>query len=179
MLSAPDDIRYCCRCAAAMTTRAAAGKPRRVCSACGYIHFIEPKVGVGVMVVEDGQLLLVQRAIPPAKGRWSLPAGYADVGESPPATAVREVLEETGLQVEITRLVDVYHNPPEQGGASIFILYQACRISGHLQAADDAMAAGFFALDELPELAFSSTHDAVRRLCAEAASGELSDHTSN
>ena len=162
--SAPPEVAYCCRCAAALTTRKVGGKPRRVCPACGFIHFIEPKVGVGVMVVEDDRLLLVQRAMPPEQGKWSLPAGYLDHGEDPAATAVREALEETNLVVEITALVDVFHNPPGQGGASIFILYRARRRGGELRAGDDASDVRFFALDELPELAFKSTADAVRRL---------------
>ena len=163
-LSAPADIRYCCRCASPLSTRVIAGKPRRNCPECGYIHFIEPRVGVGVMVVEAGKLLLVQRGIPPEKGLWSLPAGYADIGEAPAVTAVREVREETQLSVAIERLVDVYHNPPEQGGASIFILYQARIVGGELKASDDALDAGFFGPQDMPELAFASTRDAVRRL---------------
>ena len=141
-----------------------AGKLRRSCPECGYIHFVEPRVGVGVMVIEAAKLLLVQRGVPPGKGLWSLPAGYADIGEAPAVTAVREVHEETNLSVVIESLVDVYHNPPEQGGAAIFILYQARVAAGELKAADDALDAGFFAPDELPELAFASTRDAVRRM---------------
>ena len=106
----------------------------------------------------------MQRGVPPEKGLWSLPAGYADVGEAPAVTAVREVREETNLSIVIEGLVDVYHNPPEQGGAAIFILYQARVTAGELKAADDALDAGFFAPAELPELAFASTRDAVRRM---------------
>jgi ADP-ribose pyrophosphatase YjhB (NUDIX family) len=163
-LSAPAQVVYCCRCAAAMDTRVIGGKPRRTCPACGYIHFVEPKVGVGVMVVEGAKLLLVQRAMAPEKGKWSLPAGYVDSGEDPAQVAVREALEETGLEVEVSALVDVYYNPPGQGGASIFILYRAQVLGGTLTPGDDALAAAFFALDQLPELAFKSTYDAVRRL---------------
>jgi ADP-ribose pyrophosphatase YjhB (NUDIX family) len=147
-----------------MMTRVIAGKPRRTCPQCDYIHFVEPKVGVGVIVVDAHKLLLVRRAMNPEKGKWSLPAGYVDYGEDPAATAVRETWEETHIKVTITQLVDVYHNPPGKGGASIFILYRAEIAGGELQAGDDAADARFFALNELPELAFASTHDAVRRL---------------
>lgn len=147
-----------------METRRVADKPRRACSACGYVHFTDPKVGVGVMVVEGERLLLVRRSMEPERGKWSIPAGYLDQGEDPQATAAREALEETGLQVEISGLVGVYHNPPGAGGASLFVLYRARRIGGALQAGDDADAAEFFALDALPELAFPSTHEAIRLL---------------
>lgn len=165
--TAPLSIVYCCRCASEMSTRTIAGKPRRTCPQCDYIHFVEPKVGVGVMVVEDGGLLLVKRAKIPEKGKWSLPAGYVDVGEDPADTAIREAREETNLEVTISELIDVYHNPPGGGGASVFILYRASVSGGELKAGDDASDAAFFPLDqELPELAFASTHDAVRRLRA-------------
>jgi acetyl-CoA carboxylase carboxyl transferase subunit beta len=124
---------------------------------------VEPKVGVGVFVLADGRVLLVQRAMEPERGRWSLPAGYLDPGEDPRAVAARETLEETSLHVEIGELIDVYHNPPDSGGASIFILYRARLVGGTLAAGDDAAAAGFFGRDELPELAFHSTREMVRR----------------
>jgi 8-oxo-dGTP diphosphatase len=165
--SAPEEYVYCPRCAARLETRPFMDKLRRVCPACNFVYFTDPKVGVGVMVVENGRLLLVQRAMPPEKDKWSIPAGFVDRGEDPQATAVREALEETGLVVTICRLVDVYFNPPVGSGpqgASIFILYRAERMGGHLQAGDDAQAAAFFSLDELPELAFASTHAAIARL---------------
>ncbi len=115
-------------------------------------------------MVEDDRLLLVRRAVEPAKGLWSLPAGYLDQGEDPRETAAREALEETGLIVAVEELVDVFHNPPGGGGASIFILYRARRVSGQLVPGDDADDAGFFPLDALPALAFPSTRAMVERL---------------
>lgn len=162
--SAPDWFVYCPRCATPMRTIRRMDKPRRVCPACRYVYFTDPKVGVGVAVVEDGKLLLVRRRMNPERGKWSLPAGFVDQGEDPAATAAREALEETGLTVAVEKVLDVFFNPPGQGGASIFILYRAKRIEGALQAGDDADAAGFFALDQLPELAFASTHSAVASL---------------
>lgn len=145
-------------------TREAAGRPRRACPDCGYVHFTDPKVGVGVLVIETGRVLLVQRAVEPERGKWSLPAGYLDQGEDPRATAAREALEETGLMVVIEGLLDVFYNPPGRGGASIFILYRGRRTGGALQAGDDADAADFFALDQLPELAFASTRAVINYL---------------
>lgn len=162
--SAPDYMVYCPRCATALETREVSGKPRRACTACGFVHFTDPKVGVGVLVVEGGKVLLVRRVMNPESGKWSLPSGFLDQGEDPKETAVREVLEETNLQVAIESLLDVYHNPPEQGGASIFILYRARLLGGEPRAGDDADAVGFFSPDNLPELAFSSTFAAIRLL---------------
>lgn len=161
---APETVKYCSRCGAEMLTKQVDDKPRRVCPQCGFIHFTDPKVGVGVLVVKEGKLLLVRRTMKPEIGKWSIPAGYLDAGENPKSTAVREALEETGLHVEIERLIDVYQNPPEEGGASIFILYEAREIGGTLQAGDDADAVGFFAPDNLPEIAFNSTRAAIQML---------------
>ena len=162
--SAPDAIAFCVRCGNGMITRMVGDRPRRACPECGYVHFTYPKVGVGVLVVEAGKILLVQRKMEPERGKWSIPAGFLDQGEDPQETAVREAFEETGLNVTIEQLIDVYHNPPAQGGASIFILYQARQIGGALQAGDDADAAGFFAPNALPELAFESTQAALKLL---------------
>ncbi len=164
---APDSYVYCPRCATPLVTRQVMDKPRRACPACHFVHFTDPKVGVGVMVVVDGRILLVRRAMNPEKGKWSIPAGFVDSGEDPKETAVREAAEETGLRVAISGLVDVYFNPPAEPGApgaSIFILYKAELVDGVLRAGDDAAAAAFFGPDELPELAFASTKDAVHRL---------------
>ena len=147
-----------------MHTKQVGDKPRRVCSKCDFIHFTDPKVGVGVLVVEDGKLLLIRRTMAPEIGKWSIPAGFLDSGEDPEETAVREALEETNLNVQIEKLLHVYHNLPQQGGASIFIMYQAKLISGTPQAGDDADAVGFFSLDNLPPIAFASTHHAIQTL---------------
>ena len=148
--------RYCSQCAGALDTSGTTP----VCTRCGRVHHRDPKVGAGVVVRDDeGRLLLVQRSVSPGRGLWSLPAGYVDADEDPRAAAAREALEETGLVVEVGAVVDVY---PGGGGASFFLAFSAAVVGGTLRAGDDASAAGFFAADELPELAFESTAAAVR-----------------
>jgi ADP-ribose pyrophosphatase YjhB (NUDIX family) len=160
-----------------MTNRMVGDKVRRACPTCDYIHFTDPKVGVGVMVLAENKILLIKRAMRPNRGKWSLPAGYLDYGEDPQQTAAREVQEETGLQVTIGALVGVYYNADvhEQGGASIFILYSAQLLGGQLKAGDDAAAAAFFGSDELPELAFDSTRDAINLWLDEDSPGILTN----
>ena len=172
VLTAPPDILWCAKCRAEMTTREIGGRPRRVCTDCGHIHFVEPKVGVGVAVIEDGRLLLVKRGFEPEKGKWSLPAGYLDPGEDPQSHAVEEVEEETGLLIEVTGLAGVFHNPPGKGGASVFILYHGAVRGGELRAADDAIDARFFARAELPEIAFASTRHAINLLSGRPGEGD-------
>ena len=157
----PEDIRYCLACGGAMAlTDAARPVPR--CTACGRRHHLDPKVGVGAVVRDEQErLLLVRRGVPPGKGLWALPAGYVDADEDPRDAAAREVTEETGLTVRCGSVLDVY---PGGGGASFFLAFDAALTGGVLAAADDALDAGWFALDDLPELAFASTVDVVRRL---------------
>ena len=170
--SAPEEYVYCPRCATPLETRVVGDRPRRACPACDFIYFTDPKVGVGVLVVHEGKILLVRRTMMPERGKWSIPAGFIDHGEDPKEVAVREAYEETNLRVEIEKLVDVYYNEPtDEGGASIFILYRARLLGGEVEAGDDADAAGFFAPDELPELAFDSTRDALRILQEEQDNG--------
>ncbi|MDP9398716.1 MAG: NUDIX hydrolase [Actinomycetota bacterium] len=161
-----DAPRFCSACGAPL----AATDRHPVCTGCGRTHHRDPKVGVGVVVVQDGRLLLVRRGVQPGKGLWALPAGYVDAGEDPREAAARETLEETGLQVQVGAVVDVYASAVTGGhrGASFFLAFEAQVVGGNLAPADDALDAGFFGPDALPELAFESTRDAVRRVVSRA-----------
>ena len=114
-------------------------------------------------MISEGKVLLVKRGFNPELGKWSIPAGFLDYGEDPKKAAVREIREETNLEVKISGLLDVYYNQEalSQGGASIFILYHAELLRGGLRAGDDAEEAAFFKFSALPELAFSSTKEAI------------------
>jgi ADP-ribose pyrophosphatase YjhB (NUDIX family) len=67
-----------------------------------------PIIGVGAVIVRDGHVLLVRRATEPLKGEWSVPGGALELGEKLRDGAVREALEETGLQVEAGEVLDVF-----------------------------------------------------------------------
>ncbi len=150
-------VNFCQVCGHAMIDRLAYGKSRRVCPECGYIHFTDPKVAAVVFIEKDHRVLLVRRAINPERGKWALPAGYIDDGEDPREAAIREVREETGLAIEITRLIDV-QTGPDSHGASIVIIYAARALDGIARPLDDADAVLWYAVgDPLPELAFEST----------------------
>jgi 8-oxo-dGTP diphosphatase len=160
--SAPDTIQFCVLCAAPMSTRDVHGTPRRVCDGCGHVHYTDPKVAVGVAVFRAGRLLLVRRVMAPGRGKWSLPGGYLDAGEDPRGAAAREALEEAGVHVTVGPVVDVFANPPDDGGA-VFVLFSATWLRGEPVAGDDADDAAFFGRDELPPLAFASTEAVVAR----------------
>lgn len=137
---------------------------RPVCPACGWIYFADPKVAAAVLVIQDNKILLVRRANDPLRGLWTLPAGFVDAGEDPAEAAARECLEETGLQVKITGLIDVIYGLEHPRGAHIVIVYRAEVQMGRLSAGDDVDDAGFFELTRLPALAFRSTRTILNKL---------------
>lgn len=141
-------------CGGALEQRDHHGIQRPICSACNHIVFFDPKVAVATLILQDEQVLLVKRAGDPKKGFWALPAGFIEWDEDPKEAARRECLEETGLDVTIDRLVDVFHTPDDGGLADIVIAYAAYISGGLLGAADDAEEVGWFTRDNLPPLAF-------------------------
>jgi len=175
--TAPEDVRFCTQCGGPLTTRDIRGTPRRWCAACDFIHYADPKVAVGVAVFRDDRLLLVRRTMNPGRGLWSLPGGYLDRGEDPVVAAAREAAEEAGVQVDVRHVLDVFANPPEDGGA-IFVLYAAQWVTGEPTAGDDADAAAFFARDHLPPLAFRSTQHVVDRWPGDGRHRQWQDGTS-
>jgi ADP-ribose pyrophosphatase YjhB (NUDIX family) len=163
-------MNYCPRCAHPLEDRFVFGRIRRACPECGFVFFRELKVAAGALIEQDGKVLLVRRSVDPKKGSWALPAGYVEVDEGPVAAAIRECLEETGLVVRVTNLVNVYHITSDPRGAGVLILYRAVIESGDLQPGDDASEVAFFAPDGIPhDLAFASTRRALLRWSAEVA----------
>ncbi|MFC2029532.1 NUDIX domain-containing protein [Chloroflexota bacterium] len=142
--------RFCPHCTLPLVERDAFGRTRPVCSACGFVHFREPKVGVSALVEERGQLLLVRRAIDPGMGKWSLPSGFVDWDESPQAALVRECAEETGLAVADPVLWEVHHYTDDFRGPGVNFTYRVRVAGGTLCAGDDASDVRFYAPQEVP-----------------------------
>jgi 8-oxo-dGTP diphosphatase len=156
-LARDSHIKFCPRCGAEVTHEDKFGMVRPVCPQCGWIYFIDPKVAAAVLVEQGGRVLLVRRVNEPFRGLWTLPAGFVNGSEDPAKAAERECLEETGLSVRVTRVLDVIAGREHERGADFIIVYHAEVISGELVPADDADAVEWFARDELPPLAFMAT----------------------
>ncbi len=152
-----DEARFCLRCGSPLALEPRFGRERPVCVQCGWIYFTDPKVAVVAAVLQDRQVLLVRRVNVPRQGFWSLPGGFLDAGEDPAEAVKRECMEETGLVIQVNRLLTVVNGRAHPRGADLLLAYQAEAIGGSLQAGDDADQAAFFPLDALPELAFEST----------------------
>ena len=116
-----------------------------------------PLVGVGAIIIERNQVVLVKRAHAPLQGQWSIPGGMLEVGETLREAAVREVLEETGLRVEAGELLGVFDRivrDDEQRTLYHYVLidFLCRRIAGEPAAAGDAAEARWFRRDEIGDL---------------------------
>lgn len=160
-----EHFKFCPRCATPLQIKLQMGEKRPTCPACGWVHYEDPKVAAGVLLLRGREVLLVRRIMEPYMGTWSIPAGFVNAFEDPAAAALRECREETGLTVEVDELFDLFTGREHSRGADIFIVYRAHVLSGTLTAADDADQIGWFSLDDLPPLAF----EPPRRILAKAS----------
>ena len=98
-----------------------------------------PKLMVDVVIPSERGVVLVRRGSEPFEGQWALPGGFVEVGETVRQAAVREAAEETGLAVEVSRLVGVYSEPDrDPRGHNVSVAFVARVLSGQMQAASDA-----------------------------------------
>ena len=160
---------WCGRCGGALLPEG----DHFICQA-GHRTFLNSKPAAGALVLRDGQLLLVRRAIEPWKGWWDIPGGFLKDGEHPCAGALREVEEETGYICEAVELLGIYMDTYEYGGDSVFILniYYLVRIIGgepRLDAESDALR--WFPLNALPEVAFIHARQVLRDFVEQQAPG--------
>ncbi len=130
-----------------------------------------PVAGVSALVVRDGKVLLVKRAKPPA-GLWSLPGGHVELGETLRQAALRELAEETGIEAEITGLIDCIDiiNKSRHGDLEyhyVISIFGARWTGGEAVAGDDAAAVMWASAGELTELAMTpGTADFIARVLA-------------
>jgi 8-oxo-dGTP diphosphatase len=174
--NAHSGYRRCPRCGTALVERPIDGHPRLICpdESCGFVFYQNPTPAAGAIVVEAGRILLVKRAHPPRIGWWCFPAGFMEWQEHPAQTAVREVKEETGLKIELTRFFQVYSGNDDPRTNAVLILYLACAVGGDLRAADDALEVAWFAPDSPPaEIAFLSHRQALSDYLNFLATGAL------
>jgi 8-oxo-dGTP diphosphatase len=153
------EFNFCPHCGERLQDNLVHGRQRPVCVACGYVVYLDPKVGAGAVVELDGKVVLVRRGMNPMRGYWSLPSGYVERDEAPDQTAVRELEEETGLRVAVDNLLNVYSFSHQgTGGRGVLVLYSAHVLGGNLRAGDDASEVGAYGPLELPDDIAFDTH---------------------
>jgi ADP-ribose pyrophosphatase YjhB (NUDIX family) len=165
---------FCLHCGAPLARLLRFGRMRKSCPECGFVLFVDAASAAAVVIVEGRRVLLVRRAIEPGRGRWGFPAGFQDYGESLEMTAIREAAEETGLTVELRRLLTVTLSREHPTRLVNLTVYLAVAVAGELRAADDADAAEYFSVDDVPvELAFANNREILQRLRTDHPRGDI------
>lgn len=135
-------------------------RERLICGDCGFVHYDNPKIVVGAVAIWDERVLMCKRAIEPARGRWTIPAGYMELGETAEQGAAREALEEACARLEMGPLIGVYSIPRI---GQVQLIYRARLVDGAFAAGAESLDAALYAWDEIPwdEIAFPTVRWAL------------------
>lgn len=126
------------------------------------------RAAADALIVEGGKVVLIRRAFEPFKGKWAIPGGFVEEGESAEECCVREAREEIGLEVEIEKLLGVFSNPERDPRGTIGIAFLCRVVGGELKGSEEGEAK-WFPLEELPPLAFD--HAGIIGMARERTAG--------
>ena len=143
--------KYCHWCGCALVIKALNESDKHYCDNCDRFIFEDPKLAVVVLASKKDKLLLVKRAIEPKLGKWSFPSGYVDLGESVESAALREVKEETGMEIKINFLVGVYSSSTRP---LVLLAYGAEVSGGNVKLNHEVLDVEYFSPNSLPDMPF-------------------------
>lgn len=173
-------IKHCRACGTAVVYRLPDDgdtKQRAVCPQCHTVHYENPLNVVGtVPMLADGRVLLCKRNIEPRWGKWTLPAGFMELGETTAEGALRETDEEAGAQIELGELFTLM-NVPRVGQVHLF--YRARLLSDRFNPGHETIEARLFREDEIPwdEIAFRTVRETLQHYFADRRNGRFGFHT--
>jgi ADP-ribose pyrophosphatase YjhB (NUDIX family) len=158
------NVRFCSRCGTALKFGPIVGeeRDRLACQACGFIFYVNPRLVVTTLpITERGEVMLIRRGIAPGYNRWAQPGGFLEIDETVLEAAIRETLEETGLQVEPVRIVGLYSRVE---AAVVVVAYEARIVGGEPITTPESLETRPFAPDQIPwpEIAFQTSAQALR-----------------
>jgi 8-oxo-dGTP diphosphatase len=157
-------FKYCPFCGTQLVLKEKGGRQRAACPNCSFVQFQNPVPGVVVLIEKEEQVLLGKRAGGFGKGKWGLPQGYIEFDEDFLSAAIREVKEETGLDVEIRSIINVVSNLLSPGLHTLAIVLLAGVVDGELCAGDDLETLEWVPLSgPLPEMAFEADEWIIER----------------
>lgn len=173
-------MKYCSRCgSSALQYRVPDGDtlPRCVCTACGTVHYENPKIVVGCLPVWNEQVLLCQRAIEPRRGLWTLPAGFLENGETLRAGAERETEEEARARIAIGPLYTLISLPRIN---QVYILFLARLIDLGFEPGAESLDVRLFDEAQIPwtALAFRTITRTLRTYFLDRKLGQFPVHVS-
>jgi ADP-ribose pyrophosphatase YjhB (NUDIX family) len=157
---------FCPHCGGKLRYELKAEQPRLTCQSCQSVLYENPIVGVAAIVRNDqGEILLGKRnSASSCAGLWCIPCGYVEYDEEVRLAVCREFLEETGLKITPQRVFTAlsnFHNPLVH---TVGIWFEAVIVGGKLQAGDDLSEVGYFSLEQLPPLAFTTDQTVINML---------------
>lgn len=121
-----------------------------------------PALTVDTIIIDDNKIVLVKRLNDPYKNHWALPGGFVEYGEKVESAAIREAKEETGLDIELDKLVGVYSDANrDPRGHTVTVAYTAHIVGGKLQSDSDAKDAKFVSIDSLDFDNLAFDHDII------------------
>ena len=167
MSCTPSLYRFCPCCGGLLANEIRGGHMRLVCQDCHQILYVNPAVGVAVVVRRRKDLLWGRRRAGPYSGHWCIPCGYVEWGEEVRDAAVREFQEETGLIVALGPVLSVHSNFHDPERLTVGLWFSGRVVGGILQAGDDLDQVGFFPLASPPSpLAFPTDEVVLNELRA-------------
>ncbi len=174
----PSPIKHCKQCGTAVEYRIPDDgdtKLRAVCPACKTIHYVNPLNVVGTIPVWGDKVLLCKRNIEPRFGKWTLPAGFMEMGETTAQGAARETDEEAGAQFKMQELFSLV-NVARVGQVHLF--YRAQLTSDQFKPGMETQEAVLFSESDVPwdELAFRTVKETLERFFADRKSGSFGFH---
>lgn len=174
-------IKFCRACSSAVLYRLPDDgdtKERAVCTVCHLVHYENPLNVVGTVPHLGNRVLLCKRNIEPRKGKWTLPAGFMELGESTSEGAARETLEEAGAQFNMGELLTVM-SVPRVGQVHLYYLAQLT--SDQFNPGFETQEARLFLESEIPweELAFRTVQETLRHYFEDRQSGQFQVHAFN
>ncbi len=159
---------YCPQCGGPTSARPVGGRLRDACEACGRVYYSNPTPAAAAVLVEDDRILLARRASSVLRGRWYIPAGFVENDETVQQCCVREAKEETGLAVELVRLLHVHSGFDVPGRPVIGIYFLVQQVSGSLAPGSDVDLLEFYPLASVPDLPFEGDRQVVSLLRGES-----------
>ncbi|MDS4014816.1 MAG: NUDIX hydrolase [Candidatus Accumulibacter sp.] len=170
-------MNFCSQCggAVSLTTPPDDNLPRHVCTACGTIHYLNPKLVVGCIVEWEGRILLCRRSIEPRYGLWTLPAGFMENGETAREAAQRETLEEARAHVEIDDAFALISVPHVN---QVHLFYRARLLEASFSPGLETLETALFAEEAIPwrEIAFQTVTLCLRAFFSDRAAREFHFH---
>ena len=170
-------MKFCSECGNPVAQIIPAGdnRLRAVCSICQNIHYQNPKMVVGCLPQWEDKVLLCRRAIEPQYGKWTLPAGFMENGETTLQGALRETWEEAGAKVEILHLFTLYNLPHI---SQVYLMFRAQLLSLDFTPGEESLEVALFSEAEIPwnEIAFLTIEKTLRQYFDDRRKGEFGFH---